>query len=63
MAGRKSKLLPAKITIVSQSDLTAAATEGDYLPIFMDRHDLRGAKPEDSPRRTAGTSTFRIDTA
>ena len=21
--------------------------EGDYVPIYMDRHDLRGAKPED----------------
>jgi hypothetical protein len=26
---------------------TAAATEGDYVPIFMDRHDLRGLKADD----------------
>ena len=41
------KAASAKAAIASQWDPTAAATEGDYVPIFMDRHDLRGAKPED----------------
>jgi class 3 adenylate cyclase len=33
--------------LTSQCDSTAAATEGDYVPIFMDRHDLRGLKADD----------------
>jgi class 3 adenylate cyclase len=35
------------MTLTSQCDSTAAATEGDYVPIFMDRHDLRGLKADD----------------
>ena len=35
------------MTLTSQCDPTAAATEGDYVPIFMDRHDLRGLKAGD----------------
>jgi class 3 adenylate cyclase len=35
------------MTLTSQWDSTAAATEGDYVPIFMDRHDLRGLKADD----------------
>jgi class 3 adenylate cyclase len=35
------------MTLTSQCDPTAAATEGDYVPIFMDRHDLRGLKADD----------------
>ena len=35
------------MTLTSQWDPTAAATEGDYVPIFMDRHDLRGLKADD----------------
>jgi class 3 adenylate cyclase len=35
------------MTLISQCDSTAAATEGDYVPIFMDRHDLRGLKADD----------------
>ena len=35
------------MTLTSQCDSTAAATEGDYVPIFMDRHDLCGLKADD----------------
>ena len=35
------------MTLASQCDPTAAATEGAYVPIFMDRHDLRGLKADD----------------
>ena len=35
------------MTLTSQCDPTAAAPEGAYVPIFMDRHDLRGLKADD----------------
>src|ERR1700720_3191152 len=47
MARRNLQPLPAKITIAAQCDPTATTTVGDYVPIFMDRHDLRGLKADD----------------
>ena len=44
---RKSKPLPAKITTAAQRDTPGAPTVGDFVPIFMDRHDLRGLKADD----------------